>query len=289
MTSPYQKGFMFLSAFKGDTKMKTLTYFILTIVLFNSVSFSNGGPPPAPPLFKAKNKGAVYQAPLIIGKNTNALFARLSYVAVSELDGKIKMEGTSTNPQGTANGKNFEWQTPTMLFNIGISAKLSENAALILNLELNKMDELKVSGFELAYCGMLVNDENHKFRLMLGINIHPKDFQWYTDSSSFSLNQSSNDYDPTIGFIYNSDFENWLVNPFVQFSYSCQTLYDSGDEKFSTEVYKNVNVFGCTPGISYNFNDNLRTVFGVTFNYVDKIENSKNFVLTPQLQFSFYW
>ena len=123
--------------------MKTLTYFILTITLFGSVSFSNGGPPPAP-LFKAKNKGAVYEAPLIIGKNTNALFARLSYVAVSELDGKIKMEGTTPNPQGTANGKNFEWQTPTMLFNIGISGKLSENAALILNLGLNKMDELKV-------------------------------------------------------------------------------------------------------------------------------------------------
>jgi hypothetical protein len=270
--------------------MKTLRYIIIALTFFSSISFSSGGPPPAPPLFKAKNKGAVYQAPLITGKNTNAIFARLSYVAVSELDGKIKMDGTSTNPQGTIEGKNFEWQTPSMLFDFGISARLSENAALIINVGLNKMEQLKISGFEMAYCGMLVNDENHKFRLMLGINIHPTDYQWYTDSISYSMIQSSkDDYDPTIGFIYNSDFDNWLFNPFVQFSYSCQTLYDSGDEEYSTEVYKNVNVFSCTPGICYNFNDNLRSVFGVTFNYVDKIENSESFVLTPQLQFSFYW
>lgn len=269
--------------------MKNLKFIIIAVTFFSSISFSNGGPPPAPPLFKAKNKGAVYQAPLMTGKNTNVLFARLSYVAVSELNGKIKMDGTSTNPQGIVEGKNFEWKTPSMLFDFGISARLSENSALIINLGLNKMDQLKVSGFEMAYCGMLVNDENHKLRLMLGINIHPKDFQWYTDTSSYSKTQSSNDYGPAIGFIYNSDFEKWLVNPFVQFSYSCQTLYDSGDEEFTTEVYKNVNVFSCTPGICYNFNDNLRSVFGVTFNYVDKIENSENFVLIPHLQFSFYW
>jgi len=120
---------------------------------------------------------------------------------------------------------------PTLIFDFGVSARLSENAALILNLGLSKIEQLKFSGFEMAYCGMLVNYENHKFRLMLGINIHPKDFQWYTDSSSYSKTQNSNDYDPTMGFIYNSDFENWLVNPFVQFSYSCQTLYDSGNEE----------------------------------------------------------
>ena len=280
---------MLISDFRGDTKMKTLKYIIIVLTFASAIAFSNGGPPPAPPLFKAKYKGAVYQAPLITGKNTNALFARFSYVAVSELDGKISMEGTSTNPQGTINGKNFEWQTPSMLFDIGISARFSENAALIINLGLSKMDQLRVSGFEIAYCGMLVNSENHKLRMMLGINIHSRDFQWYSYSDDAYQKKDGVDYDPTIGFTYNSDFKDWIVNPFIQFSYSCQTLYDSGNEEYNTDVYKNVNVFGCTPGITYDFGDNLRSILGVTFNYVGKIENSDNFVLTPQLQFCFYW
>lgn len=269
--------------------MKILIYLITVFILFSEISFSNGGPPPAPPLFKAKNTGPIYQAPLITGKNTTSVYARLSYVAVSELDGKIKMEGTSINPQGTVEGKNFEWETPSMLFNIGLSAKFSENAAIIMNLGLNKIDKLKVSGFEMAYCGVMVNEENHKFRLILGINIHPKDFEWYTDSSSYSINQSSIDYDPTIGIIYNADFKDWIVNPFIQFSYTCQTLFDSGNDEYSTDVYKNVNVLGCTPGITYDFGDNWRSVLGITFNYVDKIQNSKSFVLTPQLQICYYF
>lgn len=177
--------------------MKTIKYITIFFTFLSSIAFSSGGPPPAPPLFKAKNKGAVYQAPLVTGKNTNVLFARLSYVTVSELDGKIKLDGTNTNPQGTADGKNFEWQTPTMIFDFGISARLSENTALFINLGLSKIEQLEFSGFEMAYCGMLVNDENYKFRLLLGINIHPTDFQWYTDSSSYSKTQNSNDYDPT--------------------------------------------------------------------------------------------
>lgn len=269
--------------------MKTLIYLIMVFILLCEISFSNGGPPPAPPLFKAKNTGPVYQAPLITGKNTTSVYARLSYVAVSELDGKIKLEGTTTNLQGTVNGKNFEWETPSMLFDLGLSARVSENGAIIFHIGFNKMDKLYISGFEMAYCGLMVNEENHKFRLMLGINIHPKDFQWYTDSSRYSIDQSNNDYDPTISLTYNSDFKDWIVNPFVQFSYSCQTLFDTGEEDYSEEVYKNVNVLGCTAGITYNFNDNLRTVLGVTYNYVDKIENSENFVLTPQLQICYYF
>ena len=269
--------------------MKTITNLILAVAFITTNLFPSAGPPPPPPLYKAKYKGVVYQSPLITGENTTALFARISYVPVTKLDGKIDLEGTNTNPQGTVNGKNFEWQIPKTIFNIGLAAPVTDGTFLLFNLGFHKMGTLKVSGFEFAFGGMLVNDQNNKLRLTLGLNIHQTDFQWYTYSDSTYSSNSSLDYDPTISLTYNSDFKNWIVNPFFQFSYTKQTLFDNTDDQFSSDVYKNVNVFNFKPGISYNINEILSTNFGVTISLVDDIQNSKNFVLTPHLQLFCYF
>ncbi|MCU0370353.1 MAG: hypothetical protein MUC31_02970 [Bacteroidales bacterium] len=55
------------------------------------------------------------------------------------------------------------------------------------------------------------------------------------------------------------------------------------------EVYKNVNVFTATPGLTYSWGNDKLLSLGVTFTSVGGIENSRNFVLTPSIQFSYYW
>ncbi|HEX9252640.1 MAG TPA: hypothetical protein VF870_10380 [Ignavibacteriaceae bacterium] len=269
--------------------MKTFIYLITAFIIYCSLIYANGGPPPAPPLFKAKNTGSVYQAPLITGKNQNIFWARFSYNAVSELDGQIKLEGTYTNTQATENGKNFEWQTPSTVINFGLSARVAESGAIVLNIGVGKLDSWELAGLEAAYCGLMVNKDHHKARLLLGINIHTTDFDWFTDSTNNSISKSGVEWDPALSIIYNSDFDDWIVNPYVQFSYSCQTLYDSDKEDYSTEVYRNVNVFSCVPGVTYRFNDNIMANLGTAITYVNNIENSKNLVITPQLQFSYYF
>ena len=126
--------------------MKTIKYITIFFTFISSVAFSNGGPPPPPPLYRAKNIGAVYQPPLIVGKSQSTLFAQVSYVAISDVDGRIDLQGTNTDPNGIVDGKNFEWQTPKTLFNVGISAAFSNYSSIIINLGLNKTENLKLTG-----------------------------------------------------------------------------------------------------------------------------------------------
>ncbi len=269
--------------------MKTIKYITICFTFFSSIAFSNGGPPPPPPLYRAKNIGAVYQPPLIVGKSQSTLFAQVSYVAISDVDGRIDLQGTNTDPKGIVDGKNFEWQTPTALFNFGISAAFSNYSSIIINLGLNKTEDLKLTGLEICYNAVITRSENHFLRLGFGINFHPRDFVWYTSATSQPKNDGGVDYDPFITLAYNSGFDDWLFNPFVQFSYSTQTLLDTDKETYSSEVYKNVNVFTATPGLTYNWGNDKLLSLGVTFTSVGGIENSKNFVLTPSIQFSYYW
>ena len=284
---------MFLSSVKftietqGEKETKIITYIIMGLIFFNSVLLGSGGPPPPPPLFRAKNVGAVYKPPLVVGKNQSAIYAQISYVAASELNGRIDLKGTSTNLNGVIDEKNFEWQTPTMLLNVGLSSALSKNTALILNLGLNKTDNLKLSGFEMGFNFLVTKEENHNLRLGLGINIHPRNFLWYSSANSIAKDDNGLDYDPFLIITYNSSYDGWLFNPFVQFSYSRQTLLDTDEKEFSQEVYKNINVFTITPGLSYNWDGNKLITFGLTYSYVAGIENTKSYALTPLLQFSY--
>lgn len=268
--------------------MKAIVFIIQVILFYNIPALSSGGSPPPPPLFKAKNTGSVYLAPLITGANKSGFFSRISYTGISDLDGRIDLIGTSTDQNGIVDGKNFEWDTPPAKLNLGLRAKISETLSMVYNVDLNLDKAINLGGFDILFNGLLMNESEYKLSLALGLNIHPTDFKWYTAENNYR-NNSKFDFDPVISITYNTDYSDWIINPLIQFTYTTQTLVDVEDESFSGEVYKNVTVLSCTPGASYKWTENKIINLGLTFSYVDGIANSGNLAIVPQLQLVYYF
>jgi len=285
---------MFLSPAKftvetqGEKEMKNVINIILALAFFNSILLGMGGSPPPPPkLFSASNANAVYQPPLnLAGENQSAIFAQLSSPLISEVDGKIDLEGTSTNPDGLQDGKNFKWETPGTNIKVGVYPAISKYTSLILTLGLNTAGKsISLTGFNLGLNTIVSRNENHIMRFGLGLNIQKKDFLWVQSASGTSKLDDNFDYDPFLYLTYNLSYNEWLFNPFVQFSYSTQTLLDNKD--YHNDIYSNVNVYTVTPGLSYNWGGDKLISLGFTFSHIAGIEHSRNFVLTPLLQFSY--
>ncbi len=268
--------------------MKTIIFIILAITFYNTPAFSSGGSPPPPPLFKAKNITSVYLAPLITGDTKPTLFARITYAGVSDLDGRIDLQGTTTDQNGIVDGKNFEWNTPTVKLNLGTQARLSESLSLITNIDVNIGQGLDLGGFDVAFNAVMLNENENTLRFGIGINIHPTDFKWFTSPNNYR-NEKKVDYDPVLSVTYNTDHQDWIINPFAQFTYTTQTLVDVQDESFVGEVYKNVTVFTLTPGFKYNISEKVFLNIGLSFSRVNNIENSKEFAFMPFAQINSYF
>lgn len=267
--------------------MKTLALIVLAITLYNTEAFTSSTPPP-PPLFKAKNTGSVYLAPLITGDTRSMLFARITYAGVSDLDGRIDLKGTTSDQNGIVDGKNFEWMTPDVKLNLGIQANLSESLSMIINFDVNIDEGIDLGGFETALNAVVLNENDNILRFGFGLNIHPTDFRWYTSQNNFR-DEKKVDYDPVISVTYNTDHQDWIINPFAQFIYTTQTLVDVEDQSFSGEVYKNVTVFTLTPGIKYNISEKVFLNIGFSFSRVNNINNSKKFAFMPFVQINSYF
>jgi hypothetical protein len=277
----------FMPETKGEAEMKTIANIIMGLTFINSILLASGGPPPPPPLFSARNVSAVYQPPLnLAGENQSALFAQVYSTVISETDGKIELEGTSTNPDGTQNGKNFKWETPGTSIKLGLYPAISRYTSLILTLGMdNAGRSISLTGFNLGFNTILSRNENHLMRFGCGFNIQKKDFLWIQSASGDAERDNNFDYDPFLYLTYSSSFSEWLFNPFVQVSYSKQTLLDNKD--YSQDIYYNLNIFTFTPGLSYNWGSDKLISLGFTFSKIIGIKNSKNVVLTPLLQFSY--
>lgn len=264
--------------------MNKIIYALLSSIFYIPFILPNGGPPPPPPLYKAKNVSSVYQPPLITGKTNPGFFLQTAFVAHANLDGKTNLSGTTTDITGIENGKNFEWQTPTIVYNLGIIATVSDYSEVVLNFGMEENETLKFSGLEIGFNTNVLREEYHYLRLGVGLNIHPTEFYWYQNATSKPIHQDKYDYDPYIQIIYNSDFPDWIINPFLQLSYSKQTLMDTNNDQYSSDVYKNVDVLTATPGIKYNWGENFSFSLGTCVAYVSEITNSNNLVLMPLVQ-----
>ena len=273
---------------QGEKEMKTIANIIIGITFFNSILLGMGGSPPPPPkLFSASNANAVYQPPLnLAGENQSAIFAQVSSTIISEVDGKIELEGTSTNPDGLQDGKNFKWETPGTNIKVGLYPAISKYTSLILTLGMdNAGRSISLTGFNLGFNTIVSRNENHLMRFGCGLNIQKKNFLWVQSASGDAERDNNFDYDPFLYLTYSSSFNEWLFNPFVQVSYSTQTLLDNKD--YSQDIYYNLNVFTFTPGLSYNWGGDKLISLGFIFSKIIGIKNSKNLVLTPLLQFSY--
>jgi hypothetical protein len=280
--------YKFTTETQGEIDMKTITKTIMGLIFFNSILLCMAGPPPPPPpLFKAKNATPVYQPPLnLAGENQSAFFLQMSSTVSSEINGKIELEGTNTMSDGLRDGKNFKWEVPSANVKIGVCPALSKYTSLnfILGLD-NAKGRTRVTGFNLGFNAIVSRNENHNVRLGLGINFTEKNFVWVQSATGEETLDNDFDYDPFLYLTYNTNFNDWFINPFIQCSYSRQTLLDNED--YSREVSFAVNAYTITPGLSYNWNKDKLISLGFTFTYVTGIENTKKLAFTPLLQFSY--
>lgn len=292
MTTPHLSSAKLEQRFKGVDEMKTKYYLIAlsaTLIVLVSTAYPFGGSPPPPPLFKAKNTGPVYQPTVVTSSGRSSIFVRSSIMTKSKIEGKIDIKELTTNPIGIVDGKNFEWKTPSLLINFGFNPVLSDNMLLLFDLGINNSHRLKFSWLATGIGFVFNNDTNHKLRLDLGMNFQFKDFEWYSSETIKAQSDDAIDYDPFISLMYNTDFNDWLINPFLNLSYSKQTLLDKKIEEYAGWPYKNIDVIVVTAGVTFKLNENNVLSVGIPLTFIEGIHHTDKAIVTPYLQFSYFW
>lgn len=262
--------------------MKTLIIVLLAGSFNHQEIFGYGGPPPPPPFYYAETFRSIYQHPVnTTFDGESALFAQLTYTTVTEIEGKIDLEGTSTDVNGTIDGKNFKWELPESGLRLGFAPALSRDVSLLLMLMIDNP-----RGFALGTgCDFTISrTENHNTRLGFGAYFYKKEFFWTFSSDGSGISDVGWEFDPYIHLTYSSSFDDWIVNPFIRLSYSRQTFMDV--KEYSTNVSSSINVYTLTPGLSYKPGGNVVISLGSYVSYVPGIELAGNYHITPFLQMS---
>ena len=263
--------------------MKIIKNIIIFLALSFSTMFGNGGsPPPPPPFVNGTAEGQLIMPPLFLSEsdtNKVTISTRLSYFTASSIEGNIKVEGTRTIQ--TINN-NLSWNIPQTSFNLGIDLKPWRNFSVFTELRITQLqNKIVVSGLNFGL-GMFVNiEENYSLRLDLGLNYEGMKFDSYWQLNDSTLENSSIDdeyVNPFISLTFNTSFKEWIINPFIQFSYINQTLFSKNTAGFRTEkVYSDIELFIITPGITYRINKTILIIIGGAGYFIPKgIENLSN-------------
>ncbi|MCH7722179.1 MAG: hypothetical protein IIC76_02410 [Bacteroidetes bacterium] len=263
--------------------MKIIKKIIIFLALFFSTVFGFGGrPPPPPPFISGRAEGNLHIPPLFLSEsdtNKVTILAGLSYFTASSIDGNIKVEGTNTIQTGK---NNLHWNIPQTNLNLGIDLKAWRNFSFFTEFRISQIkNEIAVSGFNFGL-GMFVNIKgNYNVRFDLGLNYESMNFDsFWQENDSTLQNRSIDDgyVNPFISLTINTSFKEWIINPFVQFSYSNQTLFSKKMVGFKPdEVYSDIELFIITPGITYRMNKTILIIIGAAaYQIPSGIENLSN-------------
>ncbi|MFV1976186.1 MAG: hypothetical protein ACC651_10585, partial [Candidatus Scalindua sp.] len=210
--------------------MKIIKNIIILLTFFFSTAFGFGGRPPSPPQFvNGIAEGQLFMPPLFLSEsdtNRITILTGLSYFTASSIDGNIKVEGTRTTQ--TVNN-NLHWNIPQTSFALGVDVKPLRNFSFFTDLRISKLkNEIAVSGLNFGI-GVFGNiDENITVRADLGLNYQKMNFDsfWQVNDSSLQNKTIDDSYvNPFFSLTINTSFKEWIINSFIQFSYSKQTLF----------------------------------------------------------------
>lgn len=271
--------------------MKTIINIAIVVIIFYSSVLGYGGSPPpvVPPFYNAKTSDALFQPPLNLGEaGKTVLLFQFNYTTVPDISGRIDLQGTGTEPAGLENGKNFKWDIPSVNFKMGLYPALSQNSSLLLLLKGKTVGgNMQLNGADIGLSFNISRSENHYARLGFGVDLHDNHFFWVQSLNTPAKECTNFEYDPFLLFSYNTDFKDWLFNPFLEISYCKQTLIDDKDysnEDYDQEVYFNIDVFTFTPGLSYKLGHRINISYGIMLYYYEGIENSHKFLFSPFIQ-----
>ena len=222
----------------------------------------------------------------------------------------------------TYNEDNLTWNIPAITMGLDVDIKITRSFALFggVNYSSNNNQSLWGGNFGLGLFG--VSKKGLAFRLDVGAKIQSIYYDAYTieDVRITGSNGSeeyvifyhdadeSSQFNPFINLTINSCNTNWLINFFLNFGYSTQTLADfepqDPDDNYYDQYYspyysyreivydlRGESTFGFlqfTPGISFDLAENSRLLLGAGFYFITDFDNAsaKTFIL-PIMQFDF--
>jgi len=270
----------------------TLFFSTVFLTLFFSTVFGNGGSPPPLPFVNGTAEGQLIMPPLFLSEsdtNKVTLLARLSYFNTSSIDGDIKVDGTRTI---YTENNNLNWNIPQISFNFGVDLKPWRNVSVFTEFRIAQLNnKVALSGFNFGL-GMFASiEENYSVRLDVGLNHESMNFDsfWQVNDSTLQNNSINDSYvNPFISLTINTSFKEWIINPFVQVSYSSQTLF-SKTVGATKDLNSDIEIFIITPGITYRINKIMLIIIGGAAHLIPKgIENlSKETSLSAFAQINF--
>lgn len=274
--------------------MKIINNIIIFLSLSFSTMFGSGGSPPPPPFVNGTVEGQLIMPPLFLSEsdtNKVTILTRLSYFNTSSIDGNIKVDGTRTI---YTDNNNLNWNIPQISFNLGVDLKPWRNVSVFTEFRIAQLNnKVALSGINFGL-GMFASiEENYSVRLDVGLNYESMNFDsfWQVNDSTLQNNQIDDSYvNPFISLTINTSFKEWIINPFVQVSYSSQTLFSKTMVGFKPdEVNSDIEIFIITPGITYRINRIMLIIIGGAVHLIPTgIENlSKETSLSAFAQINF--
>jgi hypothetical protein len=257
--------------------MKTIIKILSLWVLYFSLTYGNGGPPP--PLFVNSNiSGPPQQAPLFLTDTSRAtIFAQLSFYLPPSVDGNIFVDGTSTVSEVNNNTQNLKWNLPAAAFNAGISFKTWETLELFATLSANSGESgISFAGSDFGLSFLICRDQDIRVRLDLGCSYTSLDMAttelWVRDSSYQKVTENDNGLGPFVSLTVSSAFKDWIINPFLQTSYGQFPLF-SYDWTSDRSISSTITTLTFKPGITYRMSQNILIILGGSYIIPSDIEN----------------
>lgn len=262
--------------------MKTFTKIIALFILQISLLYANGGQPPPPPLFvRTEITGPPLQVPLFFADTNSVTFlTQVSFYIPSSLEGKISVEGTRAVGTSGQDAKNLEWKLPSAAFNGGIALKIWKSFELFFMLKLdNRENKLSFSGSDIGMSFLVSSTNNLRIRLDFGLSHSELDAEtllmdpyiYYEDTTYVTKKSTNKGISPFASLTMQYAAKEWIVNPYVQFSYCRFPLFDIADSR--GEIWSVINIFSVTPGITYRLSDVVMLSAGGSYFIPSEMEN----------------
>lgn len=248
--------------------MKTTIKILSLCVIFISLIYGNGGPPPPLPFLSSEVTGLPHQAPLFFADtNTVTISSQLSFFTPSSIDGDIKVEGTYKASVGNQSDKDLRWNIPATAFNLGMSFNTGKSWAFFMVAKIEDSENGIAANADLGASILISSDKDVRARLDLGLSSLSMDMKTRlgdNDTSYSVITNNDKGWDPFISLTLNTAFDDWVINPFLQASYCFQTLFNI-EWSSEVEIYSNINVLALTPGVTYRINKNILLVAGASY------------------------
>lgn len=207
------------------------------------------------------------------------------------VDGNLNYKESASNVYKFS-GKNMTWNLPDYLAALDIDYCLSNHAALSFGANVTSLKSASLMGWNAGF-GFFTQKGSSSLRLDVGLTWQQIQFEALTVVKSeytpyggtaqdpviifYKDLKKENYLNPYISLTYNSCFNEYPINFYLNLNYFNQTLFDFQPVNLNTEFYPlnytvinedlrgegSVSFLGFTPGVYFDFDESIRILGGV--------------------------